>query len=86
MFPKADWENRDPEDVPDIESPNGDGSASGAAREAVIVTKGDALRPEMVGAVNDEHGDSSETALPYISPLPQQPVITRHRARNTIDV
>ncbi len=56
VLPEADREDRDPEDVPDIESAYRDGSAGRLAAEAIVVAKANFLRPEMVGAIDDEHG------------------------------
>jgi len=56
VFPKTDGQDRDPEDVSHIKGAEGDRSARRLAGEAVVVAEGNALRPEMVGAVDDEHG------------------------------
>jgi|GEM_PF-6002307 len=54
-FPKAHRQNRDPEKVPHIEGSDGNGSTRRLAPKAVVIAKGDSLRPEMVGTANDEH-------------------------------
>ena len=56
VLPEADREDRDPEDVPDIESADRDGSAGRLAAEAIVVAKANLLRSEMVGAIDDEDG------------------------------
>jgi hypothetical protein len=56
VLQKADREDRDPEDVPDIESADRDGSAGRLAAEAIVVAKANLLRSEMVGAIDDEDG------------------------------
>src|ERR1035437_7213148 len=77
VLPKAHRQDRDPEDVPHIEGPDGDGAARRAARKAVVIAKRNLLWPEMVGAVNDKHGDSAEAVQRYISLLPQGTVRDR---------
>lgn len=59
MSPEPDRQNRNPEDMAYIEGANGDGSARSLAGHAVVVAKCHPLRTEMVGAVNQEHGDWS---------------------------
>jgi len=54
-FPKAHRQNRDPEQVPHIEGPDGNGSTRRLAPKAVVIAKRNSLRPETVGAANDEH-------------------------------
>ena len=66
-FPKAHRQNRDPEEVPHIEGPDGNGSTRRPAPKAVVITKRNSLRPEVVGTANDEHGDWSEVVQRYIS-------------------
>jgi hypothetical protein len=56
MFPIARGQDWDPEDVSHIERPDGDGSAWRLAGKAVVIAKRNPLWPEMVGAVNYEHG------------------------------
>ncbi len=56
VFPEAHGQDWDPEDVPHIEGAESNGSARRLAREAVVIAESNPLRPEMVGAVNDEHG------------------------------
>jgi hypothetical protein len=59
VSPETDGQNGDPENVSHIEGPYRDGAARAIARYAVVIAKGHPLWPEMVGAVNQEHGDSS---------------------------
>ena len=59
-FPKAHRQDRDPEEVPHIEGPDGNGSARRLAPKAVVVAKRNSLRPKVVGTANDEHGNWSE--------------------------
>lgn len=73
VLPEADGKNRDPEDVPDVESADRDGAAGSLAAEAVVVAESNLLRPEMVGAVDDEHGGSTGCLL-------TQDTVLRHRA------
>jgi len=56
MFPIAHGQDWDPEDVSYIEGPDGDGSTWRLAGKAVVIAKRNPLWPEMVGAVNNEHG------------------------------
>ena len=56
VLPETNRQNRDPEDVPDLESANRDGSAGRLAAETIVVAKANLLRPEMVCAIDDEHG------------------------------
>ncbi len=58
MLPEANGQNRHPEDMSDIEGADCDRTPRGLARETVVIAERDALRPEMVGAVNDEHGNA----------------------------
>jgi hypothetical protein len=58
--PVADGQNWDPENVSDIKRAHGNRTTRHPAAQAVVVTKCNPLRPEMVGTVNDEHGDSPE--------------------------
>lgn len=67
MPPETDGQDGDPEDVSDIEGAYGDGAARAVARHAVVIAKGHPLWPEMVGAVNQKHGDSSKNVQRYIS-------------------
>ena len=67
-FPKADRQNGDPEDVPHIEGPDGDGPARRFAPEAIVIAKCHSLWPETVGAAYEEHGDWSRAVVLYISP------------------
>ena len=62
VLPEADGQDGDEEDVPDIESADGDGAPGRLAAEAIVVAKSDLLRPEMVGAVDDEHGGGGAAA------------------------
>jgi hypothetical protein len=55
MLPQTDGQNRNPENVPNIESPNCHSPACLPACKAVVVAKSDSLGPEVVGAVNNEH-------------------------------
>lgn len=41
----------------DIEGAHGDGASRRAAFQAVIILEGNHLRPEMVGAADDQHGN-----------------------------
>ena len=59
VSPIAYGQNRDPVDVSYIERAEGDGSARSPARYAVVIPKRNSLGPEMVGAANDKHLDSS---------------------------
>ena len=65
--PETDGQNGNPEDVSDVEGANRDGAPRSIARHAVVIAKGDPLWPEMVGAVNQEHGDSPKNVQRYIS-------------------
>jgi hypothetical protein len=67
-FPKAHRQNWDPEDVPHVEGPDGDGPSRRLTSKAIVIAKGNSLWPEMVGAANEEHGASSETVQPYGNP------------------
>jgi len=53
MLPQTDGQNRNPENVPYIESPNRHSPACLAACKAVVVAKSDSLGPEVVGTVNN---------------------------------
>ena len=64
-FPKAHRQNWDPEDVPHVEGPDGDGPPRRMTSKAIVIAKGNSLWPEMVGAANEEHGASSGTVQPY---------------------
>jgi len=59
VSPIAYGQNRDPVDVSYIERAEGDGSARSPAGYAVVIPKRNSLGPEMVGAANDQHLDSS---------------------------
>jgi hypothetical protein len=61
-FPKAYRQNRYPEEVLHIEGPDRNGSTRRLAPKAVVIAKRNSLRPEVVGATNDEHSDWSEAA------------------------
>src|SRR5712691_3505259 len=54
-FPKPDWQQGNPKDVPHVERPHLHGPARLPARKAVVVAKCKAFWPEMVGAMNYEH-------------------------------
>jgi hypothetical protein len=64
-LPKTHRQNWDPEDVPHVEGPDGDGPSRRLTSKAIVVAKGDSLWPEMVRAVNEEHGASSAIVQPY---------------------
>ena len=70
VLPTADGQDRDPEDVSDIEGSNGDGAPGRLTRQAIVIAKCNRLWPEMVGAVDDEHGASSNGSARYISATP----------------
>ena len=55
MFPKTDGQDRNPENVPNVECPDRHCPACLPARKAVVVAKRDSLGPEVVGTMNDEH-------------------------------
>ncbi|HET7890455.1 MAG TPA: hypothetical protein VFL34_02980 [Candidatus Sulfotelmatobacter sp.] len=54
--PKAHGQDGDPEDVPYIEGPDGNGSTRRLAAKTVVIAKGNALRPKVIGTANEEHG------------------------------
>jgi len=55
MFPKADGQNGNPEDVPYIKRPERDRPTPFPAVKAIVIAKCDSLWPQMVSAVNEEH-------------------------------
>ena len=55
VLPEADRDEWDPEDMSHVKGANRDGAPWCLARNAVVIAKGNSLRPEMVNAANDEH-------------------------------
>ena len=62
-FVESKWQDRNPEQVQSVEGVNLHGTAGLCAGEAVVIAKSDALRSEIIDAVNDEQGEFSLNKL-----------------------
>jgi len=60
-FVESKRQQRNPENMPGVESADLHGTTGLRAVEAVVIAKSDALRPKVVHAVEDEQGSSRWT-------------------------